>query len=461
MTPATAPPPLPGPGQLETRYDGRLTKSEVLSALSRALDLTEGQPPGHTLRACAIGMRLAEEAGVPEEDRHSLYYALLLKDAGCSSNAARMSTLFGSPDQAVKYGMKLVDWHRALPLALRTARMVGLGQSLRTRIRHFFRIARGEDVTRELIQIRCDRGADIVLRLGFPADSAETVRCLDEHWCGLGYPEGKFGEEIPILARIANLAQTVEIYASAHGVDEALAVARERSGSWFDPRLVRILEGWKSDVEWWAGLRAPDLEQRVVAMEPGGAGREIDDDGLDAIALAFAEIIDAKSPYTYHHSTNVANFARAIGRERGLGETELRNLHRAGLLHDIGKLGISNRILDKNGPLDAGERRAIEHHPIYSWEILHHVAAFRPFARSAVVHHEKLDGTGYPWHLRGEELNEAERALCVADIYEALTADRPYRAGMPAGKALSILQEDVPHRLCRDSVEALEASLSR
>lgn len=174
-------PGLPPTRQRLDQAHGQVSQSEVLSALSYALDLTEGQPEGHTLRSCAIGMRISAEIGLPEEGRAALYYAMLLKDAGCSSNAARMATLFGSSDQEVKFGMKLVDWHRAIPLALRTARMVGLGESMLTRIRTFIRLARGENVTRELIQIRCDRGADIVRSLGFPDATSEAVRCLDEH----------------------------------------------------------------------------------------------------------------------------------------------------------------------------------------------------------------------------------------------------------------------------------------
>src|SRR5688500_14860650 len=181
----------------------RVHRSELLSALSFALDLTEGQPFGHTMRSCAIGMRLAGELGMGVEERSALYYALLLKDAGCSSNAARIANVFGSDDQEVKYGMKLVDWHRRLALALSTVRQVGAGSSIADRFRYFLGIARSEDLTRELIEIRCDRGAAIVRQLGFPERTAEAVRCLDEHWCGLGYPDGLRGDQIPLLSRIA------------------------------------------------------------------------------------------------------------------------------------------------------------------------------------------------------------------------------------------------------------------
>ncbi|HET7320872.1 MAG TPA: HD domain-containing phosphohydrolase [Longimicrobiaceae bacterium] len=431
--------------------------SQLLSALSHALDLTEGQPPGHTLRSCAIGMRIGEAIGLDSDERSALYYALLLKDAGCSSNAERFASLFGAADQKVKYRMKFGDWHHRLRLAVRTARTVGVGRSLPTRVRHFLQIAGTQEMTRNLIRIRCDRGAGIALHLGFPAATADAIRNLDEHWCGLGYPEGRHGEAIPLLARIANLAQCVEIFHTRDGSRRALRIAKTRSGTWFDPQLVDVLLDWERDRDWWAELRGPEILERVVAAEPHDRRRTVDDAGLDAVASAFADIVDAKSPFTFRHSTNVALYAVAIAEELGMSAAERRRLFRAGLLHDIGKLGISSGILEKRGPLTPEERREMEAHPLYSWQILSRVDAFREFARMASLHHEKLDGSGYPWGVTGEDLDPAARILCVADIYEALTADRPYRAGMTPAAALAIIHKDSGPRLCADSVAGLDA----
>jgi hypothetical protein len=174
----------------QLRVQGRISLSEVLSALSCALDLTEGAPAGHTMRTCLIGMRIAEALGIDAEQRSALYYALLLKDAGCSSNAGRMAALFGADDQSVKPRMKIVDWHARGRLALETARAVAPGQSLIDRARRLVRIARTPEATRELIEIRCDRGASIALQLGFPAATADAIRSLDEHWCGRGCRRG-------------------------------------------------------------------------------------------------------------------------------------------------------------------------------------------------------------------------------------------------------------------------------
>jgi HD-GYP domain-containing protein (c-di-GMP phosphodiesterase class II) len=134
--------------------------------------------------------------------------------------------------------------------------------------------------------------------------------------------------------------------------------------------------------------------------------------------------------------------ARGTARVLGLHADEVRTVWRAGLLHDIGKLGVSNRIHDKPGKLDARERAEVERHPAYTWEILSRVEAFAEFALSAAAHHEKLDGSGYPWGLKDAQLDRASRILAVSDIYEAITADRPYRAGMCHDAAMAILEKD-------------------
>lgn len=450
------PPLLPAPG--EARAPSALTRiplSEVVASLSRALDLTEGQPLGHSVRACIIGMRLGREMGLDEERLGALYYALLLKDAGCSSNASRMSALFGSDDRTVKPQMKVVDWDHKMRLALETWRNTGLNSSLFSRMRYFLGIARQEHMSRDIIAARCERGADIARRLGFPIETVTAIHSLDEHWNGNGYPEGKRGDEIPLFSRILNIAQTAEVFLAQGGSEEAIKILAERRGRWFDPALVDTVTSWRKDRKWWDSVTAPDQMAHATLLEPSAHAREVDDAGLDEVAMAFAEIIDAKSPFTYAHSSNVAMYACAIGEKLGFDSQTMQRTRRAGLLHDIGKVGVSNRILDKNGPLADDERAAVQSHPMYTWEILGRVSAFSSFARQASTHHEKLDGSGYPWKLRGDELDLPSRAMVVADIYEALTADRPYRAGMPIDTALSILEKERGSKLDGAAIDAL------
>jgi len=435
---------------------GRLVGlSELLSALSYALDLTEGQPPGHTVRSCLIGMRLAEALGLDADERSALYYSLLLKDTGCSSNSAITAEIFGTDEHQVKREYKKVAWDRKPDAARWVFQNAAVGKPLTERLKHVLKVATVPGGAEGMIRTRCERGAAITRSLGFPEATAEAVRSLDEHWDGNGKPDGLRGEEIPLLARIGCLSQTVEVFAQDNGMAVALEVARQRRGSWFDPKLVDLLLTTHGDSQWWQRVYREDAAHLAHEAEPPDRVREVDESGLDNVAQAFAEIIDAKSPFTYRHSSGVAEYARAISRCFDTPAEEQRRLYRAGLLHDIGKLGISNRILDKPGKLTPEERTEIERHPVYTREILARVATFQEFAHMAALHHERLDGNGYPWKLGADALDHPARILAVADVYEALTADRPYRAGMPPEKALGILQQDAGKAFDADAVSAL------
>ena len=215
--------------------------SEVLSALSFVLDMVEGQPEGHVLRSCFIGMTIAERLQLSEEQRSALFYALLLKDAGCSSNAWKVTALFGADDFGVKKNLKTVNWSR-LPQALRyVARTVSPDAAAWARARRFFAVGlEGPKVTRELVRICCERGAEISRQMGFPKEMAGAIRNVDEHWNGAGHPEGLKGEEIPLLAQICGLAQTVEVFYTAFGPIRGEEIACARRKEWFDPTLVDV-----------------------------------------------------------------------------------------------------------------------------------------------------------------------------------------------------------------------------
>jgi HD-GYP domain-containing protein (c-di-GMP phosphodiesterase class II) len=448
-------PPEPAPTSPPRANAPTIPIAELLAALSHALDLTEGAPAGHTLRSCMIAMRIADTIGLNTDDRTALYYAMLLKDAGCSSNAARITALFGADDHRVKPRMKIVDANHRIRLAIETFRTAGGDQGVRSRIAHFLGIARGGSVSRELIAIRCERGANIARQMGFPENTCDAIRSLDEHWNGNGHPTGLKGAAIPLLSRIANLAQTIDIFVGAQGVPAAMRMVKDRRKTWFDPQLADLVLKWKTDASWWIWLRESSPETEVAALELTTPQRMVDASGLDLVAQSFADIVDAKSPFTYRHSTNVSRWARALGAKFFAQEAELTRLARAGLLHDIGKLGVSNTILDKAGPLVDDERRLMQAHPVHTWEILRRVNVFADFAKLASLHHEKLDGSGYPWNVPAEGLDLQARILIVADIFEALTADRPYRAGMPVAAALTLLERDRGTKLDGRVLDAL------
>jgi HD-GYP domain-containing protein (c-di-GMP phosphodiesterase class II) len=434
--------------------------SQVLGALSHALDLTEGEPPGHAVRTTAIGMRLAEEIGLGEEDRSALFYALLLKDAGCSSNAARLAKLFATDDLLAKRIYKAVDWTSPGGMAAYLWRSVEPSGSPLARARRIASLRQTAELSRELIGTRCSRGADIARMVGLPEASAEAIRALDEHWDGSGHPLGQRGEEIPLLGRILGLAQTVEVHTrTGQGVRSGLAVTRKRAGRWFDPALVKALAATRDDAAFWGPLEDPGHIPDVGAWEPPDRLLQADEARMERVTEAFARVIDAKSPYTARHSLEVARWAVEIGGVVGLGAGDLRDLRWAGRLHDIGKLAVSNQILDKPGRLDDAELAIVHQHPRHTQEILERVPAFAPIVETAASHHERLDGRGYHRGLTGDRLSRPARVLAVADVYEALTAERPYRAALPPDEALAIVRDQRGTGLCPEAVDALEVAV--
>ncbi|HYC31640.1 MAG TPA: HD-GYP domain-containing protein, partial [Gemmatimonadales bacterium] len=228
--------------------------------------------------------------------------------------------------------------------------------------------------------------------------------------------------------------------------------------TWYDPDLVDGLGQLRGDSGFWRRVLGPAPRSHLAELEPEEEVRMADDATLDLIAEAFARVIDAKSPYTYRHSEGVAALAVEIGRAMDLEPEELRDLRRAALLHDIGKLGVSNLILDKPGKLTDRETAQVRLHPAYTHQILGRVAAFAGIVEAASAHHERLDGRGYHLGLGAEQLGATARALAVADVYEALTADRPYRAGLPRDEAIAILRRQSGTGLCPEGVEALAAA---
>lgn len=442
----------------ERAQNGTVRVSEIISGLSYALDLTEGQPMGHSLRSCVIGMRIAEEIGIKGAQLSDLYYALLMKDAGCSSNASKMFQILGTDDIKAKYDVKTTDWTKigweSLEYALSH---VKTGAPFLERVRAIASVAVNQKQNaKDLVKVRCERGAAIARRIGLPEGTAEAIHSLDELWNGMGQPEGLCGEQIPLLSRIMNLSQVMDVFYVARGERAAEEVAVQRAGRWFDPNLVRAAMSVTARGTLWSEVA--NASRKALELEPVEAVLPATDESLDRICLAFADVIDAKSPFTYRHSTGVAGAAVATGRTMGLAESELTLLRRAALLHDIGKLSVSNAILDKPAALTDEEWGIVKEHPHYSLEILKRVPGFKEISELAGSHHEKLDGTGYFRHLTGREMPLHARILVVSDIYDALHAKRSYRDALPAEVVFQIMSKDAPRALDADCFEALKLS---
>ena len=431
--------------------------SEIISALSVALDITQGQPEGHCMRSALIGMRLAEELHLSVSDRSALFYALLLKDLGCSSNAAKMAYLFGADDRVVKNTSRMVDLTQPGDAFKHCWRQCAPGGSVVDKLVKMAAIVRsGEKGARKIAQVRCERGAEIASTLQLPEATATAILHLDEHWDGQGCPRGLKGENISLLGRICCLSQTVEVFFTAYDLNSAMDVAQSRRGRWFDPNLVDSLAAIRRDASFWSRLRSDDLPSEVAPLEPEDAVLLADEPCLDRVASAFASVVDAKSPWTFQHSTRVAEIAVGISQQFGVGGELERDLRRAALLHDIGKLGVSSLILDKPGKPTEDEFNQIRKHPDYTQQILQQVEAFGALADVAAAHHERLDGRGYHRRLPGTRLPWVARVLAVADVCEALSAKRPYRDALAWPQIEEILSREAGTGLDPECVASLK-----
>jgi len=221
--------------------------------------------------------------------------------------------------------------------------------------------------------------------------------------------------------------------------------------------LVDAIEEFEGDTAFWGTLSSVEQLEHVSDLEPEDMVIMADEARLDRVCRAFARVIDAKTPYTAEHSEGVARIAVEIGTEMHVPFDGLVTLRRAGLLHDIGKLGVSNLILDKPAKLTDLEMAEMRKHPRHTEEILMRVERFRGFAGIAAAHHERLDGTGYHQGVKGDKLDLLSRILAVADIAEALTAARPYRSGLPQDKVLEIMSKLAGSAIDPAVFEALKA----
>jgi putative nucleotidyltransferase with HDIG domain len=441
--------------------EGSISLSEIISALSYALDLTEGAVHGHALRSCLLGMRIAAEAKLPADQTSGLYFALLLKDIGCSSDSSRMCEIVGGDEHAIQAGLLHKPdlstlkqlWQNVLPragAAAKVARILHIGLT-------------EHKSNQEMIGLRCDRGASIVTKLGMGEFAAEAVRSLDEHWDGSGYPDSIQGDQIPLLARICAIAQHLDILSAGRGTQNAIDALEERSGTWFDPQLVRVAVSLHRAGRLWANCSPNDSEQdtrQAVLDLDAGTSYTLEAGQIDQICEAFADVVDAKSHFTFRHSIGVADAAFGIAQTMGLPSDRIQLVRRAALLHDIGKLSVSNTILDKRAVLSASEWDAVRQHPRTTRLILERVRSFREMAIIAGEHHEKLDGSGYPDRLTARDLSLESRIIAVADVFGALSEDRPYRAGINLEDTFSIMGKVVPHQLDGDCFDALVSRVS-
>jgi HD-GYP domain-containing protein (c-di-GMP phosphodiesterase class II) len=427
--------------------------AELVAALSLGVDLGFGQPMEHMLRQCLIALRLAERVGLDEQRRADVYYTALLVGVGCHSDAHEQAKWFGD-DIALKSGKYDHEFHSVREAAAGMRRLgSGHAGSHRFRVALEFALSGHKEVA-DMITQHAAMTRILGEQLGLPEEVLNALGAAYETWDGRGWPGELEGAEVPLAARIAQLAEFVEVAYRAGGVEAARTLARKRAGSQFDPGLAELIcaEGeillqGIDDLETW---------DAVIDAEPALAV-VLSWDRFEAALVAIANFVDLKSPYTLGHSRAVADLAAAAGAELGLSEAEVRTLRRAGLVHDFGRLGVSNAIWDKRGPLGAGEWERVRLHPYLTERMLQQSAMLAPLGAIAVQHRERVDGSGYPRGLTGAAISRPARVLGAADAYQAMREPRPHRPERSADEAAVELRAEV--RAGRLDVDAVEAVL--
>ncbi len=441
-----------GPGPAPARPAVRL--AELVAALSLGVDLGFGQPMEHVLRQCLIALRLAERAGLDDDARSVVYYTALLVNVGCHADAHEQAKWFG--DDIDLKSHKYEHEPRSIAGAAAAMRFLGRGNPPLHRFRVSVEFAlSGFRELDGMIAQHALMARSLAAELGLPGPVQEAVRTSYEQWDGRGWPGELRGDAVPIASRLAQLAEYVEVAHRVGGEDAAVMLARTRSGTQFDPALAQLLCGDTAGIL--GDLDATQTWDAVIGAEPA-LGVVLEGEQLDEALLGVANFVDLKSPCTLGHARAVAGYAGAAGRQLGWPDSDVQMLRRSGLMHGLGRLGVSNSIWDKPGPLGAGEWERVRMYPYLTERMLRQSAWLAPLGAIAVQLRERLDGSGYPRGLSGSAISQPARILAAADVYQSMREPRPYRAALPAAGAAAELRAEV--RAGRIDGDAAEAVLS-
>jgi HD-GYP domain-containing protein (c-di-GMP phosphodiesterase class II) len=431
----------------------RARLAELVAALSLGIDLGFGQPMEHVLRQTLIALRIAERAGLDEDDRAAVYYTALLINVGCHTDAHEQAKWFGD-DIAVKSGKYRYDIGSKRGLAS-MVRLIGAGNPPlhRFRVGLEFALAAHREVE-TMIERHAALARTLAEQLELPASVTEALGAGYEQWDGKGWPGGLAGEAVPLPSRIAQLAEFLEVAHRVGGTEAAAALARRQAGRQFDPALAALVDERREEL--FPEVDEPSTWDAVIGSEPALAV-SLTEERFDRALTAIADFVDLKSPYTLGHARATAALAAGAGEALDLPEAEVTALRRAALVQDFGRLGVSNAIWDKRGPLGAGEWERVRIHPYLSERMLQGSETLAPLGRLAVQHHERLDGSGYPRGLAGGAISRSGRILGAADSYQAMREPRPHRPALSADAAAAELRAEVDAR--RLDAEAVEAVL--
>jgi HD-GYP domain-containing protein (c-di-GMP phosphodiesterase class II)/DNA-binding CsgD family transcriptional regulator len=413
-------------------------RAEVLAALSISIDLGLGLPMEHVLRSSLLASMLCDQLGLDEEQHATVYYTNLVLWIGCHADSHEFSRWFGD-DLAMRRGSYQLDWS-GIPYLTYLLRHAGSDQPAVVRTRMVLTLLLTPRARMSaLIHSHCSSAGLMAERIGLDAHVRQALECAFERWDGGGLPAGRRGTEIPLATRVVQLAETCEVHQRLHGTSGALAMARKRSGTQFDPDLVEALGRLRDRI---STLPEQDVWSGALELAPD---RDLMLDGpeLDSLLAAIGDFADLKCPFTIGHTRAVADLAAAAAARVGLSQVDVDRVRRAGLVHDLGRMGVPNSVWERSAPLSDSDRERIRLYPYLTGRILSRVRGMEAEAAIAEAHRERLDGSGYPRGLNRSALPMTQRVLAAADSYCGSIEPRPHRPALGAAQAAARLRGEV------------------
>jgi HD-GYP domain-containing protein (c-di-GMP phosphodiesterase class II) len=413
--------------------------AELICSISLATDLGTGQPMEHALRTCLLSQRAGEALDLEPSHRRELYYVSLLRFLGCTSEAAADARFTEGSEIELYAGLAPVLMGRQTEMLAWMLRHLGEDRPAPRRARLVLSALSDTGGMDRSIAAHCEAGQRLAARLGMDEGVVSALALAFERWDGKGYPNRVPGDQIPASVRVSVVARDVELLARLGGWDLVRETLEKRSGRAYDPTVAGAFldsgRAWLAEVGdgplWESALDAEPFPRAIVAHAR-----------LDDVLRGFADFVDLKSPYTLGHSSGVARIAHEAGAALGLDDAALGRSRRAALVHDLGRVGVSNWIWDRPGPLSTGDWERVRLHPYLTDRILAR-CSLRPELGAACAHHERLDGSGYHRGVDAARLTTEDRLLAAADAFQAMTQERPHRPARGAAEAVRELAREV------------------
>lgn len=428
--------------------------AEVLGGLTLATDVASANQPEKALRTAILAVEIGRRHGIAESDLRDAYYVNLLRYLGCVAFAHEEAHLYGAGDDiGTRYVMGMADAGDMFGTARRIVGRIGTGGSVGDRVRAVARLLGDRDAVKNHAAAQCDTSIKFATMAHMSERVTTALSFVSARWDGKGIPAEAQGTAIPIAMRLHHVADIVEIAYHRAGRTSAVELAKKRSGGAMDPGLVAT---FLADADELLDLIADaSVWDRFVATEPR-PHLEITAAQLDDVTRAFAYMADLKSTFTLGHSLAVSDLAVRAATACGLPASEIADLRRAGWLHDLGRVSVSNGVWDKPGKLNASEWERVRLHAYWTERSLYQARPLRPIAQLAAGSHERADGSGYHRALPGSVLAKASRILGAADAYHAMREPRPHRPALSADAAARELRAEVEAgRLDRETCAAV------